>query len=65
MKTDVMNHYIAELDGVISQLDDAARGDEIFRKHIELLELYGPQMTLEERVQIDGGFYTRVEPVKG
>jgi hypothetical protein len=64
MRTDAMNHYIAELDAVTSRLDDAARGDEIFRKHIELLESHGPQMTSEERVQMGGGFYTRVEPVK-
>ena len=63
MKTDAINHYIAELNAVIS-MGEALRGDEILRKHIELLELYGPQMTIEERVQMGGGFYTRVEPVK-
>lgn len=62
--SDAMKHCIAELDALISNLTDDFRGDEIFRKHIELEALYGPQMTNEERVQMFGGFYTRVEPVK-
>jgi|HubBroStandDraft_6_1064221.scaffolds.fasta_scaffold5167815_1 hypothetical protein len=62
--SDAVNHCIAELNALVSNLTDDFRGDEIFRKHIELQELYGPQMTSEERVQMFGGFYTRVEPVK-
>jgi hypothetical protein len=64
MRTEAMNHYVAEMNALISGLDDTWRGDEIFRKHIELIDLYGPRMTIEERVQLDGGFYSRIEPVK-
>lgn len=62
-----MKHLTAELGHFMAELElgaEALAGDEIYRKHVELLERYGPQMTIEERVQFGGGFYTRVEPIK-
>jgi hypothetical protein len=48
----------------LESMGDALLEDELYRKHVDLLERCGPKMTIEERVHFGGGFYFREEPIK-
>lgn len=52
----------AELDALYK--DEALSEADLYRKRVELLERYMLHMTVEERVEMDGGFYTREEPTQ-
>jgi hypothetical protein len=55
-----LKHLSAELDALYN--DEALSEAELFRRRAELLERHLPHMTIEERVEMDGGFYIREEP---
>jgi hypothetical protein len=57
-----MKHLTAELDAIYK--DETLSETDLFRRRVELLERYLPQMTIEERVETDGGFYIREEPTQ-